>query len=209
MKYLRRHLLLVSVLAICFRSLSAQEPDEEKTKKIESPSPDGQFAFRYGKDSDSEHETYNLIDKRSRKVLQRVAESDPDIGPSARFTITGVLWKPDSKAFAMTAFLWKRGTSVSVFVRHGSTFREVKLPDLSVEVPDKEKRGMDLQHIAELDSEKAIRWEKDGALVVQIETMIDGNEGSVTATRTVVLVLDQAGKASIKKSTVKFAVEKS
>ena len=104
--------------------------------------------------------------------------------------------------------LWKRGSSVSVFVRNGSAFREIELPDLAAEVPQKAKRGMDLQHFAELDSQSAIRWEKDGSLVVQIETIVDGNEGSVTATRTVVLALDQSDKAKVRKSTTKFAVEK-
>ena len=68
--------------------------------------------------------------------------------------------------------------------------------------------AMDLQHFAELDSQSAIRWEKDGSLVVQIETIVDGNEGSVTATRTVVLALDRSDKAKVRKSTTKFAVEK-
>jgi len=177
-------------------------------KTIESPSPDGQFAFRYTGDSESENQTYDLIDKPSAEVLKSVAKSDPDLGPSARFHIDGVLWRPDSKAFAVTAMLWKRGSSVSVFVRDGSTFRQVELPELQAEVPQKAKRGMDLEHVAELDSQRAIRWEKDGSLVVQIETTVDGNEGSVTATRTVVLALDRSDKAKVRKSTIKFAVEK-
>jgi hypothetical protein len=55
--------------------------------------------------SDSEKQTYELVDKRSGKVLMSVAESDPDLGPSARFNME-VLWRPDSKAFALTAMLW-------------------------------------------------------------------------------------------------------
>jgi len=66
---------------------------------VEAPSPDGKFAFRYARESkpnpdeasDSqsklEKQTYDLIDKRSGKVLMSVAESDPDAGPSARFVI--------------------------------------------------------------------------------------------------------------------------
>jgi hypothetical protein len=37
---------------------------------------------------------------------------------------------------------------------------------------------------------------------------VDGNEGSVTATRTVVLGFDRSDKAKARKSTIKFAVEK-
>jgi len=208
MTQLQRTLILLSILVTCPNPLCGQETEEGTKKTIEAPSPDGQFAFRYTGESDSEKQTYDLIDKGSGKVLTSVVESDPDLGPSARFHIKGVLWRADSKAFAVTAMLWKRGSSVSVFVRNGSAFREIELPDLAAEVPQKAKRGMDLQHFAELDSQSAIRWEKDGSLVVQIETIVDGNEGSVTATRTVVLALDRSDKAKVRKSTTKFAVEK-
>jgi len=208
MTHLLRNLLILSVFVTCSNPLCGQEAEEETKKTIESPSPDGQFAFRHTGDAESESQTYDLIDRRSGKVLKTVAESDPDLGPSARFHIKGVLWRPDSKAFAVTATLWKRGSSVSVFLRDGSAFREIKLPELPAEVPQKAKRGMDLQHVAELDSQSAIRWDKDGSLMVQIETIVDGNEGSVTATRTVVLALDRSDKAKVRKSTIKFAVEK-
>src|SRR5262249_53286048 len=205
---LQTTLIALSIFVTCFHSVSGQENGEETPQTIENPSPDGRFAFRNAGDSDSEKQTYDLIDKASRKVLMSVAESDPDLGPSARFHIDGVLWRPDSKAFAVTAMLWKRGSSVSVFVRDGSAFHEIELPELPAEVPQKAKRGMDLQHVAELDSQRAIRWEKDGSIAVQIETIVDGNEGSVTATRTVVLALDRSDKAKVRKSTIKFAVEK-
>jgi len=121
-----------------------------------------------------------------------------------------VLWRPDSKAFALTALLWKRGSSVSVFVRDGSAFREIKLPDLVADVPDKVKRGKSFPHVSESNSQSAKRWQKDGSLVVEIETIVDGNEEglSVTANRTVVLGFDRSDKAKVLKSTIKFAVEK-
>jgi hypothetical protein len=75
--------------------------------------PDGRFAFRNTGDSESEKQTYDLIDKGSGKVLKSVAESDPDLGPSARFNMK-VLWRPDSKAFAVSAELIKLGSEVSV-----------------------------------------------------------------------------------------------
>src|SRR5215469_7217363 len=205
---LQTTLIALSIFVTCFHSVYGQEKGEETPQTIENPSPDRRFAFRNTGDSDSEKQTYDLIDKRSGKVLKSVAESDPDLGPSARFHIEGVLWRLDSKAFAVTAMLWKRGSSVSVFVRDGSAFRDIELPPLPAEVPQKAKRGMDLQHVAELDSQSAIRWEKDGSLIVQIETIVDGNEGSVTATRTVVLALDRSDKAKVGKSRIKFAVEK-
>src|SRR5215831_10473093 len=142
MTHLQRTLILLSVLLICSNPLRGQETEDGTKKTIEAPSSDGQFAFRYTGESDSEKQTYDLIDKGSGKVLMSVAESDPDLGASARFHIKGVLWRPDSKAFAVTAMLWKRGSSVSVFVQDGSAFRGIELPPLPAEVPQKAKRGM-------------------------------------------------------------------
>jgi hypothetical protein len=136
-----------------------------------------------------------------------VAESDPDLGPSARFNME-VLWRPGSKAFALTAALWKRGSYVTVYVREGSTFREITLPELVADIPEKIKGGKSFLHVAELNSQSAKRWQKDGSLVVEIESMVDGNDGSVTATRTVVLSFDRSDKAKVLKSRIKFVTEK-
>jgi hypothetical protein len=214
---LQTGLILFPIFVSWFHPVCGQETEEGSKNRIEAPSPDGKFAFRYTKEPESESDsdstigkqTYDLIDKNSGKVLASVAESDPDLGPSARFDIEGVLWRPDSKALALTAMLWKRGSSV-VFVREGSAFREIKLPDLAAEVPDKVKRGKSFPHVSESNSQSAIRWQKNGSLVVEIETIVDGNDEdlSITANRSVVLGFDRSDKAKILKSTIKFAVEK-
>jgi hypothetical protein len=210
MKQFRRILIALLVLVIP-NLVRGQETEATPKKKIEFPSPDGKFAFRYsGGKSEEEKQTYNLIDKASRKVVTKVAESDPDGGPSMRFTMEKVLWRADSKAFAVAAFLWKRATSLIVFVRDGSAFREIELPDLSIEIPEKARKGKDFPHMVELDSATAKRWQKDGSLLVEIETIVDGGaDGStLTANRTVVLGFDHSAKAKILKSTVKFAIAK-
>ena len=206
MTHLQRSLVVLSILAACSHLVCGEEAEEGTKKTIEAPSPDGQFAFRYTGESDSEKKTYDLIDEASRKVLTSVAESDPDLGPSARFNME-VLWRPDSKAFALTATLWKRGSYVAVYVREGSTFREITLPELVADIPAKVKGGKSFPHVAELNSQSAKQWQKDGSLVVEIENMVDGNDGSVTATRTVVLGFDRSDKAKILKSRIKFVTE--
>jgi hypothetical protein len=217
---LQTGLILFPILLSWFHPICGQETEEDSKDGIEAPSPDGKSAFRYTKEAESKSEadsdsnlgkqTYDLIDKESGKVLASVAESDPESGPSARFGIEGVLWRADSKAFALTAMLWKRGSSVSVFVRDGSAFREIKLPHLTADVPLKVKRGKSFPHVNESNSQSAIRWQKDGSLVVEIETILDGNDEdlSITANRTVVLAFDRSDKAKVLKSTIKFAVEK-
>src|SRR5262249_35318032 len=91
MTHLLRNLIILSVLVTSSNLLSGQESEQGTKNTIESPSPDGQFAFRYAGDAESEKQTYDLIDKGSGKVLTSVAESDPDLGPSARFHINKVL----------------------------------------------------------------------------------------------------------------------
>jgi len=200
---------VIVLFIVVTHSVCGQEAEQGTKKKLEYPSPDGQFAFRTTGDADSENQTYHLVEKRSGKLLMSVAEFDSDIGPSARFDME-VLWRPDSKAFALTATLWKRGSEVSVYVRDGSTFRKIKLPELEADIPEKVMKGREFPHVVELSSQSAKKWQKDGSLVVEIESIQDGNEEGLTATanRTVVLGFDQSGKAKVRKSTIKYKVEK-
>ncbi len=148
---LQTTLIALSIFVTCFHSVSGQENGDETPQTIENTSLDGRFAFRNTGDSDSEKQTYDLIDKGSGKVLKSVAESDPDLGPSARFNMS-VLWRSDSKAFALTATLIKLGSEVSVYLQEGTTFRKIKLPKLSADIPEKIKRGKSFPHVSELDS---------------------------------------------------------
>lgn len=197
-------LLSLALLAAFCQPVCGGEAEEKPA--IESPSPDGLFAFRYKEDSETEGKAYDLISQPSGKALVRVAESEVDPGPSARFAMT-TLWRPDSKAFALTVTLWKRGSYVAVFVQDGATFREVKLPELLAEIPEKVKKGKKFPHIVELNSQSAMRWQKDGSLVVEIENVQDGEGTTITANRTVVLGFDPSGQVRIIKSAIKFTTE--
>src|SRR5580700_6753992 len=116
MTHFQRTLIVLSMVLACSHPLRGEDTEEGAKKTIEAPSPDEQFAFRYMAESDSKKQTYDLIDVGSGKVLMSVAESDPELGPSARFKME-VLWRPDSKAFALTATLWKRGSDGKRMVR--------------------------------------------------------------------------------------------
>lgn len=201
--------IVIALLVLASPNLiRAEETDEAAKKAIEFPSPDGKYAFRYsGSESEHEKQTYELFEKASGKLVRTVAESDPELGPSARFAMENVLWRPDSKAFALVAMLWKRGSTLLVFARDGSTFRKIKLPELTVEIPEKARKGKNFPHVVELDSDTAKRWQKDGSLVVETETIVDGEGLTLTATRTVVLGFNHFAKAKILKSTVQFATE--
>jgi len=207
MKRFRKGFLALSLLPIFSCPVRGEETEEPAKPRIEFPSPDGQFAFRFTGDSLDEVQTFDLIDKRSKKKLLRVARHDPDDGPSSRFEMK-VLWRSDSKAFAVEEYLWKRGTYVAVYLREGAAFREVKLPELVAEPTEKEKGGKEFPHIVELNSDTAKQWQKNGSLVVETESIQDGGgDGSITVNRTVVLGF-QGGKAKILKSTRKVTKDK-
>jgi len=190
--------------------LGARAADSEKETaeepETEFPSPDGQFAFRTKGDDENVPKTYELIRFKSGKVLARVADSNAEIGPSARFQMA-VLWRPDSQAFALTATLWKRSSGVKVYVRDGTNFREIQIPELLAEIPDQEKGGKSFPHIVSLNAQSATRWLKDGSLVLKIQSIQDGEGSMITATRTVTLGFNSKGKAHVQKSTVKYTTE--
>src|SRR5438874_12211013 len=99
---LQTTLIALSIFVTCFHSVSGQENGEETPQTIKNPSPAARFASRNTGDSDSEKQTYDLIDKGSGKVLKRMAESDTDLGRSARSN-RRVLCRPASRAFAPPA----------------------------------------------------------------------------------------------------------
>jgi DNA-binding beta-propeller fold protein YncE len=183
-------------------TFAAPPPSPYSAEELESASPDGKFAFRisYGEDL----RTIDLIDAKSEKVVFRIAETDESQ------TYWSVLWAPDSKRFALMTRLAHPIQGVSVYAKSGDTFHEVELPALpEANIPDRLKRGKHFPHVASLNWQSAVAWKKDGSLVVDIDTTIDGDGSSLSATRTVVLGFDRSGKARILKSTIKFKTEES
>ena len=200
--------LVLVILAALVYPVRAQETTASPTpsvgheeEEVESPSPDGKFAFLTNYESDLH--TIDLIDAKSKKVVQRVGEEDSEM------VNYGVSWAPDSKRFALMTRYGHPVQGIDVFSRSGERFRKIKLPALpEANIPDKLKHGKKFPHVASLNWAEAETWNKDGALVVTITTMIDGGDGgSITATRTVVLGFDRANKATILKSTIKFETE--
>jgi len=98
---------------------------------------------------------------------------------------------------------------VDVYFRSGETFEKIDLPDLpEADIPEKLRQGKKFTHIANQNWQEAKEWKNDGSLVVTVDTMIDGAGTSIAATRTVVLGFDQAGKARIVKSTIKYETKR-
>lgn len=170
--------------------------------RLEWPSPDGKFAFIKLGFTDSEESNarkLDLIDTGSHKrVLEIVGDEDLDIH-------WHVLWAPDSKRFALMTRYGHPLQGLDVYVQDGDAFRKVELPKLpEARIPERLKHGKRYQHVGNLNWKEATEWTKDGSLVIEIQSAIDGKDGTLSAIRTVVLGIDRAGKATIAKSSIKY-----
>jgi hypothetical protein len=198
---------LAAILAAIAYTVGAEEPtaspapsvsdtEDETTKEIEFPSPDGKLAFLIGR---GEYErTIDLIDKRTTKILQHIDDADMS---SVSYR---VLWAQDSKRFALMTRAGHPNQDVTVYFLNGDKFEEIKLPELTAEIPEKLLAGKEHPHVAMNDWQEAEKWNKDGSLRLTIDNMVDGAGHTASATRTVLLGFDKSGKAKILKSTVKY-----
>lgn len=195
-----RHILCLIGLAAFAATACAQAPAAAPTENINWPSPDGKFAFLTSYDEDLH--SIDLIDQKSGKKLQRIGEEDSNATWRVR-------WAPDSHRFALMTRLGHPIQGVDVYFRSGETFEKIDLPDLpEADIPEKLRQGKKFTHIANQNWQEAKEWKNDGSLVVTVDTMIDGAGTSIAATRTVVLGFDQAGKARIVKSTIKYETKR-
>ena len=199
--------VLATILTAIVYTVSAEEPaasptaavsdaEDDTTKQTEYPSPDEKFAFLIGRGEDQK--TIDLIDNKTEKVLQHITDDDMS---SVSYS---VLWAPDSKRFALMTRAGHPNQEVRVYLLKSAKFQEIKIPDLTVEIPAKIRAGKDHPHVAANNWEEAKKWIKDGSLLVVIDNTIDGAGHTASATRSVVLGFDKSGKARILKSTVKY-----
>jgi hypothetical protein len=196
----------LTVVAALVTIAAAQEPvaspsvSAEEEKQIVWPSPDGKFGFIKFELTESEDSVskLDLVEAESKKVVLHIAKEE-DLALHWH-----VLWAPDSKRFALMTRLGHPAQELHVYAKDGHTFREVELPKLEAKIPERLKRGKKYPHLGNLNWQEATEWKKDGSLVVEIETAIDGEAGIVAATRTVVLGFDRSGEARVRKSTIKY-----
>jgi hypothetical protein len=199
--------VLGAISATIVYTVSAEEPtaspipsvsdtQDDTTKEADFPSPDGKFAFLIG--HGEYQQTIDLIDKKTEKVLQHIADDDMS---SVSYK---VLWAPDSKRFALMTRAGHPNQDVMVYLLKGDKFREIKIPDLTVEIPARIRAGKQHPHVATNNWQEAEKWNKDGSLLITIDNTIDGAGHTASATRTVLLGFDKSGKPRILKSTVKY-----
>ena len=83
-----------------------------------------------------------MINKKTSKVLQHIDDQDMS---SVSYT---VLWAPDSKRFALMTRMGHPNEYVTVYFLKGDKFREIKIPELTAEIPAKIRAGKQHPHVA-------------------------------------------------------------
>jgi hypothetical protein len=119
---------------------SISDTEDDTTKEVGSPSPDGKFAFLIG--HGEYQQTIDLIDEKTEKVLQHIADDDMS---SVSYK---VLWAQDSKRFALMTRAGHPNQDVTVYFLKGDKFQEIKIPELTVEIPKKIRAGKQHPHVA-------------------------------------------------------------
>ena len=197
---------ILTIFATIVPTVSAEEPtaspapstsdtQDDTTKKVDFPSPDGKFAFLIGH---GEYEqTIDLIDK-TEKFVQHIADYDMS---SVSYK---VLWAPDSKRFALMTRAGHPNQDVTVYFQKVDKFQEIKIPNLTADIPARIRAGKEHPHVATNNWQEAEKWDKDGSLLLTIDNTIDGAGHTASAIRTVLLGFDKSGKPKILKSTVKY-----
>jgi hypothetical protein len=177
-------------------SPSLSDTEDDTRKEVDFASPDGKFAFLIG--HGEYQQTIDLIDKKTEKVLQHIADDDMS---SVSYK---VLWAPESKRFVLMTRAGHPNQDVTIYFLKGDKFQEIKTPNLTVEIPARIRAGKQHPHVSANNWQEAEKWNKDGSLLLTTANTIDGAGHIASATRTVLLGFEKSGKTKILKSTVKY-----
>jgi hypothetical protein len=176
-------------------SPSAKE-EEAADEDEKATSPDKKYAFLFGREEDEK--SIDLIDNKTKKVLQHIDDQEMS---TASY---GVLWAPDSKGFALMTRMGHPNQGVRVYFLRGKKFEEIEIPEITAEIPAKVRHGKKYGHVANNNWQTAEKWNKDGSLLMTVDSMVDGSGYTASAVRTVVLGFDKSKKAKILKSSINY-----
>jgi hypothetical protein len=155
---LRRSLTSFAVLLVS-TSLFADE-------FVDSKSPDGKFALRVTREDQQPYrQGAALVEAKTRKVILDL-DTNQVFDPVAK-----LVWSSDSQWVAYLTKIDEEMESATprVFVRNGSSFNEIKLPELPApkvygQAPSSEKRSTRI---------KPVRWSKPGSLDLEYEIITE------------------------------------
>ena len=133
---------------------------------VDSKSPDGKFALRVSRENQQPYrQNTAIVDSKTRKPVLNL-DTNQVFDPEAK-----LVWSSDSQ---WVAYLTKideetESSATRVFVRNGSSFDEIKLPELPSpkipgQAPSSEKRSTRI---------KPVHWSKPGSLDLEYEIITE------------------------------------
>src|SRR5438552_6836287 len=132
---------------------------------VKSKSPDGKFALRVTReDQQPFRQGAAIVEAKTRKVILDL-DTNKVFDPEAK-----LLWSSDSQWVAYVTRIDEetRSAATRVFVRNGSSFNELKLPELPTprvsSLAESEKHSI---------RTKPIRWSKPGSLDLECEIITE------------------------------------
>jgi hypothetical protein len=140
---------------------------------VDSKSPDKKFALRVTREDQQPYrQSAALVEVKTRKVILNL-DTNQVFDPEAKLA-----WSSDSQWVAYVTRIDEEMGSVTtrVFVRNGSAFNEIKLPELpapkvSSQAPSSEKRATRI---------KPARWSKSGSLDLEYEIITESGRRGAT-----------------------------
>jgi len=171
-----------ALLVGCSLSLQAGE-------QIKCESPDGKFALRERfNELNPIHGDSAIIETSTQKVAVQCHGDEPAATEK-------LVWSKDSRRVASFRGNMQGGVA-RIFFRNGSTFDEIKLPDLpSPQLPDVPKP--DASNSESTRRVEPLRWLESGDLLLEDELQ---NKAGARAALQVTLGFDQENRATIRKS---------
>jgi hypothetical protein len=153
-------------------------------EKLKDRSPDGRFAMSLQDGQDGEVRI-TLVETKSHKFLLELSDSGHPFSDASR-----ILWSPDSKRFAFYEEDRKHNWT-SVYIRKDSGFEMIDLPDLA-ECDHPGLAGFINSNLTPKN------WAKPDTLVLTAhDEWTTEDDKAHECDRTVTIVIDVSGKASI------------
>ena len=199
----RAFLLLAASLALSIVP-GAESSDELQDARVDRNSPDGRFAIRSGiVDSGL---VFEIVDARSGEPIGTIADSRKG-NPKEGYRYLGEIeWAPNSERLAVAMQVVKHSAQIALFQREGSSFRPVKLPQLSDPFIPARYAHLQAKPGGDYGYWTPERWTEEGALIVRGVTDFETSTLKISATRIVTLSPNRAGVWRIVDSSRKFTV---
>lgn len=146
------------------------DPESFEDFTVDHPSPDRNFIVRVSY-SPQQLEKVEIVGAAEGSEPQLIYNSEDGSYPGS---ICGVLWRPDSGAFAFYLKDAPRVGATSIFTRRGNIWKQSPTPPITYPVAKRMDKAGAVWHD---QFEKPLRWVDDHTLILDLDGFFKGGEG--------------------------------